>query len=235
MAYTTNELVTNAYFSSGVLSREFEALSGSQFADGLNWVNDIITEKTVDQGMIPYESKFTFNGVVGQEEYVIPNLIEISTIVFFKQNVRYSLRYEKRNSYQGSARVESIKSLPFEWYFERQLGGGTLFIYFTPDQDYPFEIRGIFRLSEIAAGQDLLLTLDRFYVTYLRYALADRICAEYNYTTPPNIIRLLGKYESLIKNKSRPMDLRMQKISTLAGKKKLNWADINIGHGWLPN
>ncbi len=236
MAYTTNELVSNAYFASGVLSREFETLSGSQLQDGINWANDILGEKVVDSGMIPYESTFTFNSVIAQEEYVIPNLIQINTIVFFKENVRYSMVYEPRNAYQGSTRVESITSLPFEWYFERELGGGTLFIYFSPDEAYPFEIRGIFRLTEISIGQDLELTLDRFYITYLRYALADRICTEFNYTTPVGVARQLSKYEAWIKNKSRRMDLRTNKQSTLQSSRgSTNWATVNLGRGWYPS
>lgn len=234
MTYTTNELITGAYYSAGVVSREFEDVSGGQIGDGLLWLNDIITEKTVDEGMIPYETTYTLNAVIGQEEYVIPNLIKINTLTFFKDSVRYAMQYEKRNAYFGASRVERIVTLPFEWYFERQFGGGTLYIYFLPDEDYPMEIHGIFRLSEVALNQDLSLTLDQFYRTYLRYALADRICAEYNYTTPENVRRQLARYEAYINKKSRLMDLRMTKLSTLQKRGGYNWAFVNLGRGWTP-
>ena len=233
MAYTTNELITGAYYASGVISREFETVSGSQIGDGLSWLNDIISEKVVDDGMIPYESTYTFTAVPGQEIYVIPNLIAVDTLVFFLNTVRFSMAYNKRNNYFGSNRVENIKTLPYQWYFERQKGGGNLYIYFSPDQAYPMELHGTFRLSEVALFQDLSLTLDRFYMTYLRYALAERICAEFNYVTPPNVAKQLGKYEGWIDKKSKLLDLRLDKVSSLkSSNTTYSWAYINLGRGF---
>lgn len=232
MAFTTNQLISGAFYASGVVAREFETVSGGQISDGLIWLNDILLEKAVDEKMIPYETTHTFNSVIAQEEYVIPDLIMIDTLTFTKDNVRYSMRYEKRNEYFGSNRVNSITSLPYEWYFERGFGGGTLYIYFTPDQGYPFQIHGVFRLSSVALGQDLSLTLEQFYITYLRYALADRICAEYNYETPANVIHQLRKYEAFIAKKSRLLDLRMEKVSTLQKRSQYNWAYVNLGRGF---
>lgn len=233
MAYTTNQLISGAYYTSGVVSREFETVNGSQIGDGLIWLNNIITEKTVDEGMIPYETTYTSDFIVGQEVYFIPNLIQIDTLVFFLDQVRYAMHYEKRNAYFGTSRVENINTLPFEWYFERQFGGGNLYIYFTPDRNYPMEIHGIFNLSQVALGQDLSLTFDQFYTTYLHFALTDRICAEYAYTTPDNILRQLGKYEAFICKNSRILDLRISKTSTLQRRGSLNYGFINLGHGWL--
>lgn len=233
MAYTTTQLITGSYYTSGVVSREFETVNGPQIADGLQWLNDIITEKAVDEGMIPYETTYNANFVIGQEIYNIPNLIQIDTLVFFLDQVRYAMKYEKRNAYFGASRVENIQTLPFEWYFERQFGGGNLYIYFKPDQNYPMEIHGIFRLPTVILGQDLSLTLDQFYLTYLRYALADRICAEYSYTTPDNVVRQLGKYEAFIDKNSRILDLRIEKTSTLQKRGTFNWAFINLGKGWM--
>src|SRR5690606_9054860 len=126
-------------------------------------------------------------------------------------------------------RVENIKTLPYQWYFERQKGGGNLYIYFSPDRAYPMELHGTFRLSEVSLGQDLSLTLDRFYITYLKYALADRICAEYNYVTPPGVTRQLGKYEGWIDKKSKLLDLRIDKISSLNDRRaSYGWCWINL-------
>ena len=144
MAYTTNQLISSSYYTAGIVSREFETVSGAQVGDGLTWLNNIITEKNIDEGMVPYETTYNANFVIGQETYFIPNLIQIDTLTFFLDEVRYAMKYEKRNAYFGSSRVENIQTLPFEWYFERQLGGGNLSIYFQPDQNYPMQIHGIF-------------------------------------------------------------------------------------------
>lgn len=233
MAYTTTQLITGSYYESGVVSREFETVSGSQIGDGLLWLNDIITEKSVDEGMVPYETTYSANFVVGQETYYIPNLIQVDTLVFFLDQVRYAMKYTKRNDYFGSSRVENIQTLPFEWYFERQLGGGNLYIYFQPDQNYPMQLHGIFLQPPVALGQDLTLQFDQFYITYLRYALADRICSEFAYVTPPNVIRQLSKYEAWINKNSRILDVSIHKTSTLQKRGSLNYAFINLGHGWV--
>ena len=468
MTYTANQLISGAYYAAGIVSREFETVSGQQVTDGLTWLNNIISEKVVDDGMIPYESTYTFTAVTGQPSYVIPNLIAIDTLTFTLNTVRYSMAYTPRNQYFGSNRVNNINSLPFEWYFERSFGGGTLYIYFNPDREYPIEIHGMFRMTSVALGQNLssnvttanlgvptllgtgvlapgqlivneidlagtyntvgalvnyintgvipnvtastvvndfvlssvsvppiiitvttsgltpvtstkgstaaastvnlnavylngtlgvgatltnagafaalsldglalnvgdlvliknqtsaiqngiyivtlvgdaisvnwvltrytnynfsdkiqpgnlvLVTggttqantsweqtqevatvgvdaisfisfssisfasfntqsvsrtnnyspqgLDEFYTTYLRYALADRICAEYNYITPPNVLRQLGKYEAFINKKSKLLDLKLNKSSTLQGRTGLNWAFVNLSGGW---
>lgn len=233
MAYTTTQLITGSYYESGVVSREFETVSGSQIGDGLQWLNDIITEKSVDQGMVPYETTYSSNFIFGQEIYYIPNLIQIDTLVFFLDQVRYAMKYTKRNDYFGSSRVENIQTLPFEWYFERQLGGGNLYIYFQPDRNYPFQLHGIFLQPSVSLGQDLTLQFDQFYITYLRYALADRICSEFSYVTPPNVVRQLGKYEAWINKNSRILDVSLHKTSTLQKRGSLNYAFINLGHGWV--
>lgn len=233
MAYTTNQLIAGAYYAAGVVSREFETVSGTQIGDGLQFLNDILTEKSVDQDMIPYETTYNANFVIGQELYYIPGLIQIDTLTFFLDSVRYAMVYEKRNAYFGQSRVQNIQTLPFEWYFERQLGGGNLYIYFFPDQNYPMEIHGTFLLPTVVLGQDLSVIFDQFYRTYLRYALADRICAEFDFTTPDNVVRQLGKYEAFINKNSRLLDLRISKTSTLQQHGNFNWAFVNLGKGWM--
>ena len=232
MPYTTNQLISGAYYSSGVVSREFETVSGGQIGDGLQWLNDIITDKEVDNSMIPYETTYTFNSVIGQEIYFIPELVQVDTLTFFIQSIRYAMKYTPRNEYFGSSRVNNILTLPYEWYFERQMGGGNLYIYFTPDQNYPMELHGVFNLPSVSLGQDLTLIYDEFMITYFRYALSDRICSEYNYETPQNVYRQLSKYEAFISKRSRELDLRIAKTSTLQKRGSINYAFVNLGKGW---
>lgn len=470
MPYTSNQLINGAYFSAGVVSREFETVSGTQVSDGLAWLNDILADKNVAQSMLPYETTYKFVSKPGVEKYFVPKLTQIDTLVFFLDQVRYSLTYTKRNEYFGSSRVENINTLPFQWYFERQTGGANIYIYFKPDRYYPVEVHGSFELDPVSLNQDLssnvsyadlgtykiyssvtlgvgqlvvnefdlhgsyanigalvnyinsgiipgvtasvvnnefilqsntqppvpiyvsssgyqpsgtqskgnascatvtplvsvysngndgvgatltsslvgaivvdgytavvgdrvlvkdqadetqngiysvtnegsgitnwvltrtadynksvligqgnIITVlngtanagltfvqngvvsdigvsdisftpfnaitfsnfptiqqsfynvfnpigfDNFYITYLRYALADRICAEYAYATPDNVLKQLARYEGLIDKKSKVIDLRMQKVSTLNDRGSLSYAFINLGKGWRPS
>lgn len=234
MAYTTNQLISGAYHASGVVAREFEEVSGQQVTDGLTWLNNILTEKVVDEGMIPYETTYTFSAVAGQEAYVIPDLIDIDTLVFFLDSVRYAMTNVGRNTYFGAPRVENFETLPYSYYMERKLGGATLYLYFKPNEAYSMELHGLFRLSSVALGQDLSLTIDEFYRTYLRYALADRICSEYNFVVPPGVAKQLARYELMIAKGSRTLDLGMRKVSSLQKPSPYNYAFINLGRGILP-
>lgn len=233
MAYTTLQLINNAYYESGIVSRGFETVSGQQATDGLQFLNDLIADKTVENGLIPYYEEYSFNAITGQEKYFIQDLINIDTFVFYINTVRYQTENRARREYFGSSRADNIQSLPGSWHLERCFGGANLYIYFKPNQAYPLTIWGQFRLQEVAINQDLSLTLDRFYINYLKFDLAARLCAEYNYTVPPGVAKALDNYEDAISKKSGPMDLRLVKVSTLQRRGGINYAQVNIGHGWI--
>lgn len=233
MAYTTLQLINNAYYESGIVSRGFETVSGQQANDGLQFLNDLIADKTVENGLIPYYEEHNFTAVAGQEKYFIENLIEIDTFVFFIDTVRYQTENRARREYFGSSRADNIQSLPGSWHMERCFGGANLYIYFKPNQAYPLTIWGQFRLQQVTINQDLSLTLDRFYINYLKFDLAARLCAEYNYNVPPGVAKALASYEDNISKKSGPMDLRLVKLSSLQRRGGINYAQVNIGHGWV--
>lgn len=233
MAYTTENLVADAYYGSGIVSRGFETVTGQQASDGLDFLNDIIADKTVENGLIPYYEEYSFTAVDGQEKYYIENLINIDTFTFFIDSVRYQTTWQGRREYFGSSRADSIRSLPGSWHLEREFGGASLYIYFKPDQAYPLVVWGQFRLSQVTAGQDLSLTLDRFYTNYLKFELMVRLCDEYNYSVPPGVARQWKRYVDAISKKSGPIDLRMQKMSSLQKRNGINYGQVNIGKGWV--
>lgn len=233
MAYTTLQLINNAYYESGIVSRGFETVSGQQANDGLLFLNDLIADKTVENGLIPYYQEYNFNAITGQEKYFIEDLISIDTFVFYIDTVRYQTENRARREYFGTSRADNIQSLPGSWHMERCFQGANLYIYFKPNQAYPLTIWGQFRLAQVVINQDLSLTLDRFYINYLRYDLAARLCAEYNYSVPPGVAKALANYEDTISKKSGPMDLRLTKLSSLQRRGGINYAQVNLGHGWV--
>ena len=233
MAYTTLQLINNAHYESGIVSRGFETVSGQQANDGLQFLNDLLQDKTVENGLIPYYEKYNFNAVAGQETYFIPDLIEVDTFVFYIDTVRYQTENRARREYFGSSRADNIQSLPGSWHMERCFGGANLYIYFKPNTNYPLELWGQFRLNEVTINQDLSLTLDRFYINYLKFDLAARLCIEYNYSIPIGVGKQLAKYEDNISKKSGPMDLRLIKLSSLQRRGGINYAQVNLGYGWI--
>jgi hypothetical protein len=337
MGYTVIQLINDAYYASGIVSREFQTVSGSQINDGLGFLNDILADKTIERDMIPYYLEYNFYAIEGQERYFIPNLEELETLVFFINNVRYQMREVDRKVYFGSARANNITSLPFNWHVERCPGGANLYLYFLPNVNYPMQAWGQFRLAQVSINQDLMsngttanlgiptsigggtlnegelivngidltgayasgadlvsyingsgivpnvtaaivgtefiltnnlnmiisvltagtqdptncLTfsnfstttgydlqnftptmLDRFYINYLKFSLADRLCTEFNFIVPQGVAKQLAQYQKWISKRSAPLDLQQVKTSTLGDKSSLNYGQVNLGHGW---
>lgn len=233
MSYTVTKLITNSYYLSGILARNLQTITGDQLTDGLDLLNGWIDIKTANVRLIPYFTQFDFQAVIGQEKYFIPNLISVETFVFFIGPVRYSMLPQKRVTYFGSGRIENIDSLPFSWHLERVLNGANLYLYFLPNVTYPLTIWGKFALADLTLNQDLLLILDRYYIEYLRYGLAEQICAEFNIPMQPQAYQRLKELEKIITDISPP-DLQMQKMSSLQEHIAYNYADVNLGRGWRP-
>ncbi|HJY22900.1 MAG TPA: hypothetical protein VJ279_08455 [Hanamia sp.] len=234
MAYLSSNLIADSYYLSGIVSRDFETPTGGQMSDGLRLLNEVIADRTIDEGTIPYTDKYTLTAVPGTSEYFIEDLIDIDVFVFYIQSVRYQTRNQGRQDYFGSFRATGIQSLPWNWHFERELNGGRLFLYFVPDVAYPLEIWGSFRLTSVTMFQDLSLTLDKFYTNFLLYLLAERLCESNSFTVPVNVEKKLKQYYKWIANTTNVMDLRQQKLSSLSGGEAINYAIVNLSGGWLP-
>lgn len=234
MAYLASNLIADAYYLSGIVSREFETPTGAQMSDGLRLLNNVLQDRTVDEATIPYTQKYLLNAVAGTSEYTIPGCIDIDVFVFYINSLRYQTVNQQRQQFRGSFRPTNIQSLPWNWNFERKLNGGTLSLYFVPDTAYPLEIWGSFRLSNVTEFQDLSLTLDQFYTNFLQFLLAERLCQFNSYVVPRDVALQLERYFKWIGNNTNIMDLRMQKLSSLSGGSAINYAMVNLSGGWIP-
>ena len=235
MAQLTSDLISEAYYLSSIVSREFETPTGSQMSDGLRLLNEVIAERTIDDGTIPYTDTLSFPAIPAQASYFIPNLIDIEVFVFFLNSLRFQTTNQQRDQFFGSTRAMEINSLPWDWNFERGLNGGTLTLYFIPDQAYPLEIRGLFRLQSVTEFQDLSLTLDTFYQTFLKYLLVDRLCQFNSFKVPVDVANQLKKYFQWIENRTNIIDLRTRKLSSLSGTGCINYGLVNLSGGWIPS
>lgn len=349
MVYTVTQLITDAYYSSSLVAREFEAIQGYQLNDALIWLNQILLDNSTDTGEIPYITTYLeFNCVSGQEKYYIANLMDIQSIVFFIGSVRYEMKSLGRHKYFGTPRANNINALPLSYRYERAFMGINLFLYFLPQEAYLMQIVGNMYMNPVMLNQDLTqcianlgasrftnlalpsftliagqfvingvdlvgtynptisppttafqnfvsyintgiipnvtaaingiqfvlsssfgdslqlrttglslvgsntlsfenfstiqgfqtktyTALDQFYCDYLRYKLADRLCKEFNFATPPGVKEQLDIYTKKIVATSEPLDLQTQKISCLTRANGINYAQVNIGHGYTTN
>jgi hypothetical protein len=233
MTYTVTKLITESYYLSGRLAQGLQTISGPQLFKGLELLNAVLAVKSVNERLIPYFNSYDFTAVVNQEKYFIPNLVFCETLTFNYQNVRYSMAPMGRVEYQGSARVNNISSLMFNYSVERCLKGSNIFMYFLPDMTYPCTVWGKFSLLSVVLNQDLETTLDDFYIEYLRYALADYICQDSNITFQPQNAQKLEEYEKQFMDISAP-DLTVRRSSGLVGKQPSLWGMANLSRGWVP-
>lgn len=233
MAYTVTQLITNAYYLSQVVSRSLETVSGDQLTDGLNMLNALLSLKSANTNLIPYYSEYQFTAVVGQEVYFIPNLVMCETFTFNIGELRFCTYPVARRQYQGSSRVDNIESLPYNYNIERCLGGANLSMYFLPEMAYPCKVWGKFGFDSVTLNEDLSTVYELYYIDYLRYRLAQRICSEYGIIMLPEAKEELREFEALLMNIS-PGDLTLTKITGFQSGKSFGWGDVNLGKGWRP-
>lgn len=235
MANTALNLITRSWYLSTIVARQAQTVSGVQINDGLLMLNALLDWKSADTTLIPY---WTYNKnivtVPGQETYFIPNCVDIESVTFNLNEVRYQMQFITRRPYFATGRVNNVDTLPFNWTFVRGIGGGTLYLYFIPDNNYPLNIMAKFALTDVTLETDMSTGYDGFYQEYLRYALAQYMCSEYGITFNPESEKILNKMTRQLMYVDAP-DLSVSKASILNQGACLNWGDVNIGRGFRPS
>ena len=233
MSYTALQLITKSYYLSQIVSRGLQTVSGEQITDGLSLLNALLDVKGSDIRLIPYFQRYSFAMVNGQEEYYIPNLLSVEAITFNIGDVRFPLQKSSRRQYFGNARVDNITNLPCTWHLERELGGSRLYFYFLPGGTYTCKLSGKFGLTDVTLTTDLSTVYDLYYIEYLRFALAEYICADWGATFPDQAAM---KYKEIRKKLMdiTPFDLTIQKMSYFNDRPSLDWQQVNLGAGYYP-
>lgn len=233
------ELITRALNFSDIVSANLQTPTGSEIAIGLDLLNDILGEKSSAEQQIPYFDQVTFPGVVGQEEYFVQSMVELSTFTVNLGDVRYEMTQKNRREYWGEGRVNNISSLPSSYYSERgfnddNVSGMKIWTYFDPSQtSYIFEAVGRFSLNEVGLDTVMSDSLERFYTSYLKYALAERLCQYFNQPFGNDKISTLQTLERRL-TQINGVDPNLKLVNSFPGESSLNYADVNIGRGWRP-
>ena len=234
MGETTRELITRSWYLSGIVSRSFQTVDGTQLNDGLLLLNSFLGFKSADSDAIPYYKEHDFLFSTGIEKYHIDNLINAEDLTYTIANgsVRYPIQIVSRDDYFSPARANNINSLPFMGFFERNLGGSNLYVYFQPAGNYGAKVTGKFALDSVTLNQDLNLVLDPFYREYLRFSLTNYMCMEYGYDLPQSVETYLAKAEKIIKQVSSP-DMSGSKLQIIDSQTDINYGIVNLSNGWI--
>lgn len=234
MAYTARKLITKSFYLSGIVAREFETVSGSQITDGLDLLNALLGFKTVDINLIPYYQRDEFTMTPGDGEYFRDNLLAVDTLTFnLDGNVRYPIEKTSRHEFFNTGRVLNIDSLPAIWHGEREEGGMRLYFYYEPVGAYEVQLTGKYGLTNVTLNTDLEDTYDPAYIEYLRYALGQYMCMDWNLDFGADKTKMLMAMERKL-NRVSPPDITIRKTNILTSRGAMNWGQINIGKGWTP-
>lgn len=228
------ELITNAWYLSGLVARELQTVSGQQITDGLDILNDFLAEQSATGKKIPYYDRITISSVFNQQEYFINNAILVDSVTYTIKSVRYPMIRQSRYDYWATARVNDISSLPYSYYAERAVNGMKLFVYFSPDQQInEFEVTARLALAEVTLDQELNGVLDRFYTQYLKYSIAKRYCQFYNTSFSEEKDHVRQTLENSIKDVNY-MDFTRTNVSPLCSSANFTYIQANLGKGWVP-
>jgi hypothetical protein len=250
MAYLAQTLISRSWYLSGIVARNLQTVTGDQINDGLLLLNSLLDFKQIETDLVPYWTYITMPCVPGQEYYFLPYVAAIESLTFNIDVLRYPMDSITRSHYYGSGRVDNIQTLPFNWNYNRELGGGNLSLYFLPQSAYILKMMVKLFLVDVQLNTDLTNIsqvglpytfinssnqgYDTSYIEYLRYALAEMMCSEYGILFNPESSKILKKYERKLMYISPP-DLSIIKTSILQQGTGLNYGDINIGRGFRPS
>ena len=234
MAYTALQLITRSFFLSQVVGREFQTVSGVQISDGLYLLNALLDVKGSDLRLIPYFERDSFSMIAGTEEYYREGLLQTDTVTFNLDTVRFPMTKLSREQYFGMPRVNTLRSLPNSYRVERELGGSRLFFYPIPDNTYTVQLSGKFGLTDVNLTTDMSLVYDLYYIEYLRFALAQYICAEYGVTYPDACEAKFREIRKKLMDIS-PIDLSIRRGNYFCRDGYgIDWQFYNLYKGYLP-
>lgn len=225
-------LITQSWYLSGLVGRQFETVDGSEITDGLEILNQFLDEQSATGKSIPYYTRLSVPPVVGQEAYIVPNCILVDSITYTIDTVRYRMQRKSRFEFFGIGRVNNINSLPVSYYVERTLGGSTFYVYFTPTSDIDaFEVDGRFSLGNVTLDLELNTRIDSFYVQYLKYSLARRLCDWFNVGFADQKDATRKRLEQAIEDVNY-QDFTRTNINPLSRQVYFSYVQANLGKGW---
>lgn len=238
MTYPVARLVNESFNMSGVVGAGFQSVNGdSRAQQGLQLLNDIIVEKSMDAVFIPYDTHEQVPMVAGQEIYFIPKLVKLNTLTYNlttgPNSLRFPLFRDNINQYFATGRANGIQSLPTQYFAERTLDGMKLYFYFVPNSNYVLNIDGRYSYDEVAYNTDLLIQFDRFQIVYFKYKLTSRICDFYNVPMSEESKQQLDNMERRFNNLSGE-DMSIVKGTFSSSQSSYNYAWAPLYKGFIP-
>jgi hypothetical protein len=180
---TSNDLIVKAFYLINEYSPD-EQPSGSEIAEGLDYLNDILASLNISGINIPYVHSINFNMTPSKDTYtlgpdatndvVCNKILDLFDVYIVYQNVQYPLEVIDHDTVYQLARAINTTTRPTKVFLQDYETNCTLKFIYTPDLGYTCYVRGKFYLSSVGLAQNIT-SVPNTYFRYLRYKLAKEL------------------------------------------------------------
>lgn len=134
MPYTVTELITKAWYLSGIVAAQAETVSGDQLKEGFEHLNDFLALQNANSRMIPYTQVQQLSCIPHEEKLFVKHLIALETLILREAEPRcfllQSLPLLGKKEYFKQDYPSFLQ--PRFYHLERTKGGSVLFLSPTP-------------------------------------------------------------------------------------------------------
>lgn len=225
------DLIERAYGIAHVLGKG-ESLSLVKAADGLEQLNDIIEQTTLEKTFALYQTEVVIPLESGVTSYTIgPQASSPAPTVVASRPVEVLSGFTRRNGQDLPVFVthakedydrvlnKSLTGAGWLWaaYYQATYPRGTVYVYPVPvDADTALHLTVLSTLSAFSS-LDEEVNLPPGYYQYLKYALAHRVCADFGMTFGDANANILTRCElALTGNNTKPFPVALTEVGRLA-------------------
>lgn len=248
MAYPIRQLIIEAYYLSGLVSRETETVSGEELEEGRHYLNIILSNNTINGERIIYSqsTKGTLN--ISSNTIYVPKLFCVQTITLYNGNIRYPLTRLDRDQFYGTSSIHALESIPVYYHEELSIlpldltenqptEGMRINVYPCANTNYEYVIHGKFGFDEIKPenlSDDALKLWAYYYINYLTLSLAKRLNATTDIAFPVATQELLKSVEQELCSKNTK-DYSMKIMNPFGFNESSScFPLVNLGTGYIP-
>lgn len=189
MTNNANDFITRAYRQTGLIGQQVPTIPSYLMEQGLDMLNDIITEWAGDSSAIPYQREISFQTVPNQSRYTIGNgeqydvnhdpVIDIFSM-FYWQNpplntVRQRMQPMTEQQYASILYPES-GTYPSQYLLREYPAHCELLLVSQPSLAFTMTIVGKFRFQKVTQFQDLGTIFPPNFLLNLKYRLVADLC-----------------------------------------------------------
>lgn len=184
---TTNDIIVNALYMIGELGVG-EVADAQMLTSGLELVNELLDQFSVDSIYIPYLTTINFTMTAGQDIYSVSDLVssditedrvvDLSFANYTVDTIVYPLRIINKATYSGVVRLTNLLARPGFIFLDKQPTQSFLTLYPKPDQAYPCSVQAKVMIDKLEAQEDIS-ELPPYYYGFLKMALARKFLAYY--------------------------------------------------------